>query len=104
MMGIERLDYFLSAVRCGSFTRAAQECGVVPSTISQQIASLEKEVGFSLFARKGRGVVLTRQGELFYQKAHLRAHVLERVNRRHREVAALMPRTVTEITLFVIDL
>lgn len=41
MMGIERLDYFLSAVRCGSFTRAAQECGVVPSTISQQIASLE---------------------------------------------------------------
>ena len=69
MMGIERLDYFLSAVRCGSFTRAAQECGVVPSTISQQIASLEKEVGFSLFARKGRGVVLTRQGELFYQKA-----------------------------------
>ena len=69
MMGIERLDYFLSAVRWGSFTRAAQECGVVPSTISQQIASLEKEVGFSLFARKGRGVVLTRQGELFYQKA-----------------------------------
>ena len=53
MMGIERLDYFLSAVRCGSFTRAAQECGVVPSTISQQIASLEKEGGFSLFARKG---------------------------------------------------
>ena len=69
MMGIERLDYFLSAVRCGSFTKAAQECGVVPSTISQQIASLEKEIGFALFARKGRGVILTRQGELFYQKA-----------------------------------
>lgn len=68
MMGIERLDYFLSAVRCGSFTRQAQECGVVPSTISQQIASLEKEVGFSLFARKGRGVVLTRQGGIVLSK------------------------------------
>ena len=68
-MGIERLDYFLSAVRCKSFTKAALECGVVPSTISQQIASLEKEIGFPLFSRKGRGVSLTRQGELFYQKA-----------------------------------
>ena len=68
-MGIERLDYFLSAVRCRSFTKAAQECGVVPSTISQQIASLEKEIGFPLFSRKGRSVALTRQGELFYQKA-----------------------------------
>jgi len=41
---------------------------------------------------------------LFHQKAHFRAHVLERINGRHREVAALVTRAMREVTLFVFDL
>ena len=42
-MSIEKLDYFVSAARHRNFTRAAQECGVAQSAISQQISSLEKD-------------------------------------------------------------
>ena len=41
---------------------------------------------------------------LFKQQAHFRAHVLERVDRRYREVTTLVTRTVTEVALFVFDL
>ena len=56
-MSIEKLDYFISAATNSSFTKAAQECGVAQSAISQQIASLEKELQCELFARSGRHAV-----------------------------------------------
>ena len=37
-MSIEKLDYFISAATNSSFTKAARECGVAQSAISQQIA------------------------------------------------------------------
>ena len=66
---IEKLDYFISAATNSSFTKAARECGVAQSAISQQIASLEKELQCELFARSGRHVRLTGKGECFLEQA-----------------------------------
>ena len=53
-MEIRQLKYFLSAAKHLSFTTAAQECYIVQSAMSQQIAALEKELGVTLFERGGR--------------------------------------------------
>ncbi|MBQ8599184.1 MAG: LysR family transcriptional regulator [Oscillospiraceae bacterium] len=68
-MGIEKLDYFVSAAKHRNFTKAAKECGVAQSAISQQIASLENDLNCNLFRRNGRSVELTAQGELLFEDA-----------------------------------
>ena len=62
-MELRQLKYFLSAARCLSFTRAAEECHIVQSAMSQQIRALEKELGVDLFERTRQGLRLTPEGE-----------------------------------------
>ncbi len=54
---------FEAAGRLGSFSAAAEECGLTQAAISQRIANLEARLGTSLFFRQARGVNLTAQGE-----------------------------------------
>jgi len=56
---------FESAARWGSFRLAAQELHKTPAAVSQQIKNLEQALGFPLFARYARRVVLTTQGKVF---------------------------------------
>lgn len=57
-----RLNYLVAVARSGSFTAAAQVAGVTQSAITRSIADLEKEVGFAIFYRTSRGVILTEEG------------------------------------------
>lgn len=61
-----QIEYFLAAARNMSFSKAAQELFVSQPAISRQIISLEQELGCPLFERLNRGIVLTANGELFY--------------------------------------
>jgi DNA-binding transcriptional LysR family regulator len=54
---------FKTVAEIGSFHKAADILGLTPSAISHAIASLEKEIGFSLFTRSKSGVMLTNYGE-----------------------------------------
>ena len=60
---LRAITVFHTAARAGSVSRAAQELGVTPSAVSQQIASLEVHLGTSLMVKSGRHVVLTEAGE-----------------------------------------
>ena len=66
-MKIEKLYYFLSVAKHLNFTRAAQECHIAQPAISEQISSLDREVGVQLFERGARSIRLTAEGEVFYQ-------------------------------------
>ncbi len=66
---LKQLTYFQSVVRNGSFSKAAEECFISQSAISQQVQALEKELGVELLRRKGRRFSLTPAGESFYQKS-----------------------------------
>ena len=61
------IQYFLTIVKYGSFTEAAQTLSVSQPAISKSIQKLEESVGCKLFSRSSRGVVLTDEGKLLYE-------------------------------------
>jgi DNA-binding transcriptional LysR family regulator len=68
---LRQIQYFCSVVRTKSFTRAAEDCLVSQSAISQQVKALESELGFELLHRHGRSFDVTPAGELFARKAQV---------------------------------
>lgn len=65
-MQMNKLIYFISVADNLNFTKAAKECYLAQSAISQQINSLEQELGFQLFTRTSKNVELTEAGKVFY--------------------------------------
>jgi LysR family transcriptional regulator, glycine cleavage system transcriptional activator len=59
------LRSFEAAARHLSFTRAADELGVTPGAVSQQVKSLEAVLGITLFRRLPRSLILTDEGEAY---------------------------------------
>lgn len=64
--GIRPLHVFEACGRHRSFAKAALELAITPGAVSQQIKSLEEELGIELFRRKARGVELTPEGERYF--------------------------------------
>ncbi len=62
MLDVGRLRILRAVVASGSVTDTARRLGFTPSTVSQHIHTLEKEVGFSLVERVGRGIRPTPAG------------------------------------------
>jgi DNA-binding transcriptional LysR family regulator len=60
----ERLRAFVAVARARNFSRAAEELGKTQPSISQAIATLEREVGQPLFVREGRSTHLAPAGKL----------------------------------------
>jgi DNA-binding transcriptional LysR family regulator len=68
-MEIRQIEFFLSIVRSGSFSEAADEHFISQSSLSKNIIALEKELHVSLFDRSKRKVFLTDAGEVFLEHA-----------------------------------
>ncbi|MDF2653276.1 MAG: LysR family transcriptional regulator, partial [Paenibacillus sp.] len=64
-----QLECFIQICKEGSFTKAADVLMISQPTLSQQIRFLEVEVGTPLFERVGRGIKITADGEILYEKA-----------------------------------
>jgi DNA-binding transcriptional LysR family regulator len=78
MPTLRQLEYFLAVVDEGSFTRAADRLFVTQPGLSQQIATLEKELGGSLFSRLPRAVALTPTGRALLPHARAAVTAAER--------------------------
>ena len=61
-MDIRQLKFFLAVVDHNGFSRAAEHLLVAQPSLSQAIATFERELGMPLFHRIGRGVVLSEAG------------------------------------------
>lgn len=79
---LRQMKYFTEVVDCNSFTEAAERCYISQSAISQQIRSLEKELGVELIHREKRKFSLTPAGEYFYSQSK---GVLDEVENIRRE-------------------
>lgn len=68
-MKLTQLEYFCQVYRLGSVSRAAKALNMTQPSISAAIRELETEFGLTLFAREGRGIRPTGQGDIFYEHA-----------------------------------
>jgi DNA-binding transcriptional LysR family regulator len=85
---LRHLMALVAVAESGTFSRAAEHLGYTQSAVSQQIGTLERIVGTSLFDRPGgpRPVHLTPAGEMLL--THARA-VLARVNSAAADLRAM---------------
>lgn len=63
-MNYKHLHYFLQVAKLGGVLRASEQLHLSPQTISGQIQLLEEALGTPLFAKSGRGLVLTEAGRM----------------------------------------
>ena len=77
-MELRHLESFCVIASEMHVTRAAERLHIAQPALTQQLRLLEKELGFPLVRRTGRGIALTDAGEFFYKEA---AQILQRLNR-----------------------
>ncbi len=68
-LNYHHLLYFWTVVKEGTVTRAAEVLSLTQPTVSEQLKSLEKGLGETLFERSGRRLVLTEKGRVVFKYA-----------------------------------
>jgi len=79
-----RLKSYCLVVETTSFSRAAQAKNMTQSAMSRLVKSLEDELGVTLLHRKGKVVVPTPEGRLFYEHAK---KILEEYSRMVQDIS-----------------
>jgi DNA-binding transcriptional LysR family regulator len=77
-MNLRQLESFLAVAEEGTFTRAAARLGIAQPSLSQQIRTLETELGGELFERLPRSARLTAAGKALVPDAHVAVRAAER--------------------------
>jgi DNA-binding transcriptional LysR family regulator len=88
-MQLQQLRYFTAVADTAHFTRAAEREHVAQPSLSQQIRSLEKELGTELFHRARGHISLTDAGEALLPLARRILADTETARREVQEVAQL---------------
>ena len=71
-MTFQQLQYFLEVHKAGAFSQAAKNLFITTSSISIAISNLEKELGYPLFVRTQKGLILTANGQKVLDHASTR--------------------------------
>ncbi|WP_110207463.1 LysR family transcriptional regulator [Nocardioides daejeonensis] len=94
MLSLHQLRCFLTTVEHGSLTAAAEQLGYAQPSVSEQIRSLERSLGVTLFTRVGRGVVPTTAAETLRPHAEQTLAAADAAERAVRSVATLETGTI----------
>ena len=86
-MLLRQMKTFVTIVDENSFTEAAEKLYISQSAVSQQITSLENELGIKLIKRENRRFHLTEAGEFFYKKSKKLLRDAEKIVAQTREFA-----------------
>lgn len=76
-MNLRFIETFLWVARLGSFSAAAEKLAATQASVSHRIATLEEELGVSLFDRDSRNVTLTPAGRQAVPKAEEIMHAVD---------------------------
>jgi len=88
---MKELVLFSHINKVGSLSGAAQLLGISRSSVSKQLAALEKKIGSRLFNRTTRKIVLTEVGRQVLQEAHkieLALQTIEHISDDHQSEIA----------------
>jgi len=69
-MTLDQLRYFQAVCNYGSVTRASEYLNISQPSVSNAIASLEKEFGTQLFSRNNKRLSLTKEGTVLLERAN----------------------------------
>lgn len=95
MLETKQLQYFVVSADCGSFREAAKILYTTQSNVSKVIAGLESQVGYPLFLRDRKGIVVTSKGKIFYQQARSLLEQLQNLEDESEEHSLEMVRIST---------
>lgn len=87
-MNTMQLECFLAVTETLNFARAAERLHVTQPAVTQQIHSLEAELGDRLFRRTTRTVEITQAGLLFLDDARAMLEITARAKRRAEHTVA----------------
>lgn len=99
-MELNHLRYFYEVARRNSFTGAARALRISQPSVSKIVKLLEDRENVKLFERGKSGVVLTRTGKKFYDKAEIIFSEIENLKRSlesdQKEVTGILPIAASE--------
>ncbi|MEM8500764.1 MAG: LysR substrate-binding domain-containing protein [Pseudomonadota bacterium] len=85
---LRALRYFVAVADAGSFTKAAKQFSVPPSSLSRRVADLENSLGATLLKRTTRNVQLTEIGREYFAQVQDLLQQLEQSNESVRSYHA----------------
>ncbi|MDQ2676976.1 MAG: LysR family transcriptional regulator, partial [Actinomycetota bacterium] len=89
MLDVKRLNILREVVNHGSFSGAADALYLSQSAVSQQIATLEREVGMTLLERTRGGTKPTDAGRVLVEHADAAICRVEEAERELQAIAGL---------------
>lgn len=93
---LEQYKIFNEAASTLSFSLAARNLFISQSAVSQAIHVLEKELNTQLFIRQSKGVILTQEGQMLYQKI---SQALSLITSAENQIGNLHELTKGELTI-----
>lgn len=87
-MTLNQIEYFCAIAQRENFRAAAEVLHVSQPSLSRSMSLLEEEFGVALFQKKGRGIMLTKAGQLFYEYAKRILDECQNAQEKMAEVAS----------------
>lgn len=69
-MDVRDYEYIVAIADQGSITRAAEQLFITQPALTKFLQRIEKELGLSLFVRKGKQFILTESGQKYVEVGH----------------------------------
>lgn len=93
-MNLNQLRNFKTLAELEHYTKAAKALYISQPSLTNEIKSLEKELGYQLFTRVGRGVSLTKYGRQLYETVSESLDILDsglkKINQNFENDMAIM--------------
>jgi len=70
MISLKQIHYALAVERTLHFKKAAEACAISQSALSTALGEMEKQLGFQIFERNNKQVLVTPLGKQALEKAH----------------------------------
>ena len=81
MISLKQVHYALAVERHLHFRRAAEECNISQSALSTALSEMEKQLGFQIFERDNRKVLVTPLGQQVLERARSIALQMKDLNK-----------------------
>lgn len=85
-MNLLHMEYFQEVAKASSITQAARTLGISQSALSVMMSKLEEEIGYPLFEKQGRNIMITPYGQKVLRYSYIILHEMDDIQREFREL------------------